>query len=84
MRAAFLDAVSDDDIAEIVAGMISAAKSGDVPAAKLLLERCLGKVTAADNVPLVPDESDSQNEPVTAANLAEHKRRLIEEINSIC
>ena len=55
LRAAFLNAVTDDDIAEIVAGMISAAKSGDVPAAKLLIDRCLGKIVAADNVPFNSD-----------------------------
>ena len=58
LRTAILDAVTPDDVKAIVAGLIEAAKSGDVAAAKLLLDRCLGKVVAADNVPFNLDGDD--------------------------
>jgi hypothetical protein len=39
-----LDAVGENGLADIVQGMISAAKGGDVAAAKLLLSYLLGKL----------------------------------------
>lgn len=48
LRAAFVNAVTDDDIVSIVQGMVSAAKAGDVAAARLVLDRCLGKVPSPD------------------------------------
>jgi hypothetical protein len=61
LRSAFLNAVTDDDIAEVVAALISAAKGGDVAAIKLLLDRSLGKCTAADNVPFNSEVDDYLN-----------------------
>ena len=43
LRATLLDAVGENGLADIVQGMISAAKGGDVAAAKLLLSYLLGK-----------------------------------------
>ncbi len=43
LRAALLDAVGENGLADIVQGMITAAKGGDVAAAKLLLSYLLGK-----------------------------------------
>ena len=43
LRATLLDAVGDNGLADIVQGMITAAKGGDVAAAKLLLSYLLGK-----------------------------------------
>jgi len=43
LRSALLDAVGENGLADIVQGMISAAKGGDVAAAKLLLSYLLGK-----------------------------------------
>ena len=48
LRATLLDAVGDNGLADIVQGMITAAKGGDVAAAKLLLSYLLGK--PADSV----------------------------------
>lgn len=48
LRAAFVNAVSLEDIQRIVAGMVSAAKAGDVAAARLVLDRCLGKVPSPE------------------------------------
>ncbi len=43
LRSALLDAVGENGLADIVQGMITAAKGGDVAAAKLLLSYLLGK-----------------------------------------
>ena len=46
LRSALLDAVTPDDIGEIVQKLISMAKSGDIAAIKELLDRTLGKPIA--------------------------------------
>ena len=43
LRSALLDAVGEKGLADIVQGMVTAAKGGDVAAAKLLLSYLLGK-----------------------------------------
>ena len=43
LRASLIEAVGDDGLKEIVQGMVTAAKGGDVAAAKLLLSYLLGK-----------------------------------------
>ena len=43
LRSTLLDAVGENGLADIVQGMITAAKGGDVAAAKLLLSYLLGK-----------------------------------------
>jgi hypothetical protein len=43
LRSAMLDAVGENGLADIVQGMVTAAKGGDVAAAKLLLSYLLGK-----------------------------------------
>ena len=48
LRKALLDAISEEAIGDIVRGLIEAAKGGDVQAAKLLLDRGLGKQSAAE------------------------------------
>jgi hypothetical protein len=47
LRSTLLDAVGENGLADIVQGMVSAAKGGDVAAAKLLLSYLLGKPTDA-------------------------------------
>lgn len=42
-RSALVDAVSADDLREIVVTLVQLAKSGDIDAAKVVLDRCLGK-----------------------------------------
>lgn len=48
LRAALLNAVTEDDIREIAAGLVRQAKGGNVPAARELLERLLGPPVASD------------------------------------
>ncbi len=43
LRSALLDAVGENGLTDIVQGMVTAAKGGDVAAAKLLLSYLLGK-----------------------------------------
>ena len=43
LRATLLDAVGENGLTDIVQGMVTAAKGGDVAAAKLLLSYLLGK-----------------------------------------
>lgn len=50
LRTALLAAVKPGDIRDVVASLITKAKSGDVPSAKLLLDRCLGKTTLPDAI----------------------------------
>lgn len=50
LRSALLDAVSEDDMREVIAKVVEQAKEGDVTAARVLFERVLGKPTEADFV----------------------------------
>ena len=43
LRTSLIEAVGDDGLKDIVQGMVTAAKGGDVAAAKLLLSYLLGK-----------------------------------------
>ena len=55
LRAALLDSVSADHLRDIITAMVDAAKNGDVAAAKLVLDRCLGNVDALDLLVRVED-----------------------------
>jgi hypothetical protein len=79
LRQLFVEAVTEQDIRDIVSKLVTMAKSGDIAAANLLLTRALGKPAVADNVANV-DEAPEPLGPVTAENLEEHKRRMIEEL----
>lgn len=48
LRAALIAAVKPQDLREVIAGLVTAAKAGDVQAAKLLLDRCCGPAAALD------------------------------------
>lgn len=48
LRSALLDAVTPDDIAAAARALIAKAKSGDVPAIRELLDRCIGKPQETD------------------------------------
>ena len=54
LRRLIREAVSDEDLREIVRGMVQAAKGGDLAAAKELLNRLVGKPRDAAD----PDESE--------------------------
>lgn len=45
LRSTLLETVGEDGLADIVQGLVTAAKNGDVAAAKLLLSYLLGKPT---------------------------------------
>ena len=59
IRSALMLSVTDDDVTAIVRAMIDRAKSGDVNAARLVLERTIGRV--AD--PVVDDDDDAPELP---------------------
>jgi hypothetical protein len=48
LRSALFDAVTVDDLREIVQTLVTLAKQGDIAAAKEVLERTLGKPTEHD------------------------------------
>jgi hypothetical protein len=58
LRTALLAAVSPDDISDIIKSLVRQAKSGDVAAAKLLLDRCIGKDENENEIPQPPDYSE--------------------------
>ena len=83
LRSAFTEAVTPEAVQEIVATLVRQAKDGCPQSAKLVLDRALGKVTALDSEDPA-DTSSAADElgPITAENFAEHKRRLLAEINA--
>ena len=48
LRAALLEAVTEQDIQDIVATLVSAAKNGDTVAAREVLDRTIGKSVQTD------------------------------------
>ena len=63
LRIALLSAVRPGDIRDVVASLITKAKSGDVPSAKLLLDRCLGKTTLPESQETPkPESEDSEDD----------------------
>ncbi len=60
LRSALLDAVTPEDITEVVQRLIIEAKTGDVPAARVLLDRVFGKPKTNAEV-----EMRDQTGPVT-------------------
>lgn len=48
LRAALMRAVTPSDIQEIITSLVTAAKGGDINAARIILERTLGKPLEAD------------------------------------
>ena len=50
LRAALIEAVSDDDIRDIARALIASAKGGDTRATKELLDRTIGRPVEADFV----------------------------------
>jgi hypothetical protein len=48
LRSALLNAVTEDDVKEIVRKLVSLAKSGDTVAARILFDRVLGRPIESD------------------------------------
>lgn len=61
LRRALLDAVSPDDIKEIVGQIVAKAKQGDMQAISLLLDRCIGKAMTAQEYELFTHEYDRED-----------------------
>lgn len=68
-KAAFDRAMTIEDLTEIIKAVMVKAKEGDIPAAKLLFDRCLGKV---------PDVSFSMNfkEEAQSGSVEEAKQKF--------
>ncbi|MCX7386564.1 MAG: hypothetical protein NTX48_07850 [Planctomycetales bacterium] len=82
LRSAMMAAVSDDDMREVVAKLVDLAKSGDVPAIKLLMDRCLGKVPSPEPAVAIqvvnnqPAEDDRGRVMRIAQSVLERRRAL--------
>jgi len=61
LRRALLDAVTPEDIKEIVAAVVAKAKQGDMQAITLLLDRCIGKAMSAQEFELYTHEYDRED-----------------------
>ena len=48
LRTALLDAITEDDMRDVISAMVKKAKGGDVAAARILFDRCLGPSEASD------------------------------------
>ena len=48
LRATMINAIQPDDLAEVIETLLEMAKSGNIAASKLLLDRCLGPPIQAD------------------------------------
>jgi hypothetical protein len=71
LRSALLKAVSPADLREVVVALLSAAKAGDVAAARELLQRLLGPPEAADLI----QRMDELEQRIAAATETESRWR---------
>lgn len=60
LRSAMLNAVTVDDLRAIVTKLVDQAKAGSVPAAKEILDRCLGRNQAMSDLSWWMDRMDRQ------------------------
>ncbi len=65
LRRAIIDCVTPSDVVDVIAAMLTAAKSGDCVAAKFLFDRVFGRVQAdadfpEDEIELTDDEKRQQ------------------------
>ncbi|MGV2341539.1 MAG UNVERIFIED_CONTAM: hypothetical protein LVR18_48735 [Planctomycetaceae bacterium] len=60
-RRLLTESVSDEDFRAVILALVTSAKGGDLGAAKLLIDRCCGKPSVADEL-----ESDSSSETSNA------------------
>jgi len=64
LRSAMIEAVGPEDVRDIVLSLVRKAKSGDVAAAKEVLDRCCGRTPLALPESRNVDWSDPNNCPV--------------------
>src|ERR1044072_4028692 len=74
LRQAMLDAVSDDDIKDVVNALKEQARRGDVAAIRLLLSYSIGKPTEAPN----PDTLDLHEMDIIIKNHQVDPRHLLQ------
>ncbi|MFO1045998.1 MAG: hypothetical protein U0941_29810 [Planctomycetaceae bacterium] len=75
LRTALIASVTASDIKAVCSALIQKAKSGDVPSAKLLLDRCLGKTTLPDATEKpTPDSEPSDDAEVTRSPLLDDQQ----------
>ena len=68
-RRLLTESVSDEDFRAVILALVTSAKGGDLGAAKLLIDRCCGKPSVADELDLLPSASTSPaTSPATAEN----------------
>lgn len=88
LRAAFTEAVTPEDVHEIVSTLVRQAKDGCAVSAKLVLDRALGKLSSLDSEDPPPDAPPTIKEqitalgPVTQQNLAQHKALRLAELDN--
>lgn len=58
LRAALLEAVTPEDVREIIGVVVEAARGGDLAAAKLLFDRLLGPPVEADLIARIEELED--------------------------
>jgi hypothetical protein len=78
LRSALLNAVTEQDVSAVAAALVAAAKSGDVPAIKLLFDRVLGKVDTFRLDDETAEQAQNANRVLDMLNLvkAERDRRV--------
>ena len=66
LREAAFDAVSEADMRAVLAKLVEQAKAGDIQAAKVLLDRCLGRTLEADLIERMEALEDALAERASA------------------
>jgi hypothetical protein len=77
LRSVLMEKCSPEDLGEIVTKLVALAKAGDLQAAKLILDRTLGKTVTVD----LPAAAELEEQPcdvatVTVANMEAYRERL--------
>lgn len=73
LRAIALDAVTEEDMKEVIATLIRKAKEGDIAAAKLLLDRIIGRAPLDIQVAFLDSEGNPQLGTVARVDAANHR-----------
>ena len=79
LRRALLEAVTLQDMADIAAGLIAAAKAGDLQAAALLFDRVLGKPMTTQETELYTHEYDREDfaaDPLAAMDFSKPRDQI--------
>ena len=78
LRAALLDAVSDEDLKTIVSQLVDMAKRGSLPAIKEILDRTIGKPQTDVSVDLLVDRAEA-DDVVTIPDIRQLRLALLTE-----